>query len=221
MLRISKLGMMFFLFVAGLEVDLSDIRRLGPQATSIGLVGTIIPILAGIGLAYLIPRTSFGGAPLQAHFFAFALFLGLNLANSANPVIARILMDIGLLKEHIGTVVMTATIFDDLINWTLFAIILQQVSPVEASTTNLPLSLGMILIFMMAVLLIGHGLGARALHFARRHLPWPSGFIALTALVILMVGSISEGLVLMHSWGRSWWALLLEVTIAKQAKPTT
>jgi Kef-type K+ transport system membrane component KefB len=115
-------------------------------------------------------------------------------ANSANPVIARILMDIGLLKEHIGTVVMTATIFDDLINWSLFAIILRQVSPVNASSTSVPLGLGIILLLIVAVLLIGRWLGPRALHFARQRLPWPSGFIALTILVVLVVGGLFEGL---------------------------
>jgi Kef-type K+ transport system membrane component KefB len=183
--------MMFFLFVAGLEVDLSDFRRLGRQGTSIGLVGTIIPIIAGVGLAYLMP-SRFWGPGVQGHFFAFALFLGLNLANSANPVIARILMDLGLLKEHIGTVVMTATIFDDLINWTLFAIILRQVSPADASATSLSLSFGMILVFIAFVLIVGRRLGPRALHFARMRLPWPSGFIALTILLIMVAGSISE-----------------------------
>ena len=53
----------------------------------------------------------------------------MNLANSANPVIARILMDLGLLSGPIGALIMTATIVDDLVNWTLFAIILSDIAP--------------------------------------------------------------------------------------------
>ncbi|MGH8901554.1 MAG: hypothetical protein ACRDYA_07695 [Egibacteraceae bacterium] len=62
----------------------------------------------GVGLVYVVPR-GFWGEAVQGHFFPFALFVGMNLANSANPVLARILMDLGLLKGGIGTLSMTAT----------------------------------------------------------------------------------------------------------------
>src|SRR6185436_6282865 len=66
-----KLGMLFFLFVAGLETNLSDLKTFGRKAALIGLVGTLIPILAGVGIVYTIPR-DFWGAAVQSHFFAFA-----------------------------------------------------------------------------------------------------------------------------------------------------
>jgi len=189
-----KLGMLFFLFVAGLEVNLSDLRRLGRKAVFIGLVGTLLPIAAGVGLVYLMPR-DFWGPTVGAHFFSFALFVGMNLANSANPVIARILMDLGLLKGEIGTLIMTATVVDDLVNWTLFAIILSDIAPSGSSTgTALPVTILLVVAFFIFMLSIGRWLGPRALHWARVNLSWPSGFIALTALVILVAGGISEGL---------------------------
>ncbi len=123
-----KLGMLFFLFIVGLETNLSDLKAVGRRAFLIGLVGTLGPIAAGVGLVYLLPK-EFWGEVVQEHFFSFALFIGMNLANSANPVIARILMDLGLLNDGIGTTIMTATIVDDLINWTLFAIILSDIAP--------------------------------------------------------------------------------------------
>ena len=189
-----KLGMLFFLFIAGLEVNLSDLRRLGRKAISIGLVGTLLPIGVGVGLVYLLPR-EFWGPAVSGHFFSFALFVGMNLANSANPVIARILMDLNLLKGEIGTLIMTATIVDDLVNWTLFAIILSDIAPSgQAAATILPISIGMVIIFFVVVLGVGRWLGPRTLHWARSHVSWPSGFIALTILVILVAGSISEAL---------------------------
>jgi Kef-type K+ transport system membrane component KefB len=189
-----KLGMLFFLFVAGLEVNLSDLRRLGRRAASIGLVGTLIPIVVGVGLVYLVPR-AFWGPVAGAHFFAFALFVGMNLANSANPVIARVLMDLGLLKGEIGTLIMTATIVDDLVNWTLFAIILSEIAPSgSAPATGLPITIGLVVAFFAAVLGLGRWLGPRALHWAKGHVSWPTGLIALTTLVILVAGSLSEWL---------------------------
>jgi Kef-type K+ transport system membrane component KefB len=189
-----KLGMLFFLFVAGLEVNLADLRRLGRRAALIGVVGTVIPIVVGVGLVYLVPR-QFWGPMAGAHFLAFALFVGMNLANSANPVIARVLMDLGLLKGEIGTLIMTATIVDDLVNWTLFAVILSEIAPSgSAGAMSLPLTIVLVLVFFAAVLGLGRWLGPRALHWAKRHVAWPTGLIALTTLVILVAGSLSEWL---------------------------
>lgn len=189
-----KLGMLFFLFIAGLEVNLSDLRRQGKRALLIGLVGTLLPIGFGMGLVYLLPR-DFWGPAVQAHFSSFALFIGMNLANSANPVIARILMDLGLLKGDIGSLIMRATVVDDLINWTLFAIILSDIAPSSNPVvTGLPATIAMVLGFFLLVVGLGRVVGTRALLWARTQLTWPSGFIALTALVILLSASVAEGL---------------------------
>jgi Kef-type K+ transport system membrane component KefB len=188
--------MLFFLFVAGLEVNLSDLRRLGRKAVLIGLVGTLLPIGVGVALVYALPR-SFWGPIADAHFLSFALFVGMNLANSANPVIARILMDLGLLKGSIGTLIMTATVVDDLVNWTLFAIILSDIAPSGAAATGgggLWLSIGLVLLFFAAILGVGRAVGPHALRWAKRHVSWPSGFIALTGIVIVVSSAISEGL---------------------------
>lgn len=186
--------MLFFLFIAGLEINLSDLRRLGKRAVLIGLIGTLVPILFGVGLVYALPR-EFWGSTVQPHFFSFALFIGMNLANSANPVIARVLMDLGLLKGQLGTLIMTATIVDDLVNWTLFAIILSDIAPTTAGGSgNLLTTIALIILFFILVLGVGRVIGSRALHWVRLHLSWPVGFIAITALVVLIAGSISEGL---------------------------
>lgn len=189
-----KMGMLFFLFVAGLEVNLSDLKKLGRRAVLIGFIGTFLPIAIGVGLVYLIPREYWGPA-VQKHYFSFALFIGMNLANSANPVIARVLMDLGLLKGEIGTLIMTATIVDDLMNWTLFAVILSDIAPSgSAVSTSLPMSIAMVVLFFIVILGFGRWIGPRALHWAKSYVTWPTGFIALTALVILVVGSASEAL---------------------------
>jgi len=189
-----KLGMLFFLFIAGLETNLSDLKTLGRKAALVGLIGTLLPIGAGVALVYALPR-SFWGDAVQAHFFAFALFVGMNMANSANPVLARILMDLGLLKSDIGTVCMTATIVDDLVNWTLFAIILSDIAPSgSARASSLPASIALVLLSFVLILGVGRWLGPRALRWLRGHVPWPGGFIAVNALVVLVVASFTEGL---------------------------
>ena len=188
-----KLGMLFFLFIAGLETNVSDLNKLGRKAALIGLVGTLVPIAAGVALVYALPR-AFWGEAVQAHFFAFALFVGMNLANSANPVLARILMDLGLLNSEIGTMCMTATIVDDLVNWTLFAIILNDISPSGLASASLPISIALVAFVFALLLGVGRWIGPRAMRRIRGYVSWPSGFIAVTAVVILVAASITESL---------------------------
>jgi Kef-type K+ transport system membrane component KefB len=190
----TKLGMLFFLFFAGLEVNLSDLKKYGKRAVLIGSIGTLLPIAAGAALVYALPR-SFWGAIDERHMFSFALFMGMNLANSANPVIARVLLDLGLLHTPIGTLIMTATIVDDLVNWTVFAIVLSDIAPASAGPSA---SVGgtalMVILFFVLVLAVGRSVGPRALRWARSNLAWPNGFIALTSLLVLIAASIAEHL---------------------------
>jgi len=96
-----KLGMLLFLLVAVLDVDLPDMRRLGRRLILIGLVGTLVPIAAGIVLVYALP-IAFGVPTAGAQLLAFTLFVGMNLANSANPLVAQVLMDLGMLRTTRG-----------------------------------------------------------------------------------------------------------------------
>lgn len=187
-----KMGMLFYLFIAGLDINLSEIRKFGVKALSIGIIGTLLPISVGVGIAYLM-TAKFWGSVVEAHYLSFALFIGMNLGNSAIPVLSRILMDLGLLKRDFGSLVMSSAIIDDLLNWTLFAIVLSDIAPVgEISGVSLPLSILINVLFLIAVLAIGRWLSPFALRWARKNVAWPSGFIAFTALVILLAGSVAE-----------------------------
>jgi K+:H+ antiporter len=190
-----KLGMLFFLLIAGLEIDLSDLRRLGRRALLLGLLGTLVPIAAGVGLVYALPR-SFWGPSVEAHFFSFALFVGMNLANSANPVLARILMDLGLMKGPIGSLCMAATIVDDLVNWTLFAVILSNIAPSgsRSAPPDLAFSIAMVVLLFVGILGLFRWAAPRMLRWLKRRVSWPSGFIAVVALLMLIAASLSEAL---------------------------
>ncbi|BCJ94181.1 hypothetical protein acsn021_17500 [Anaerocolumna cellulosilytica] len=188
-----KMGMLFFMFTVGLEINISDLRDSGKSALIIGLVGTLLPIAAGVGLVYLIPK-DFWGPVVQKHFFIFALFIGINLANSANPVIARILMDIGYIKDKIGTIIMAATVVDDIINWFLFALILNAIT-LEQSTISSNFNMTITIIITIAffvVILIGKKFIHKSLDWVRKRVVWPNGFIAVTACVILVSSSLTE-----------------------------
>jgi Kef-type K+ transport system membrane component KefB len=192
---IIKVGMLFFLFVAGSEVDLSDIKTLGRRSLIIGTLGTVLPIAGGVALVYATP-ISMWGESMGVSRLAFAAFIGMNLANSANPVLARILIALALIKSRSATVMMTATVVDDLINWTLYAVILGSVGTGAGSGSDRSLGLDLLLVALLFVGVLGgvRWLAPRLVGAARNHMSWPTGYIAVAALVFLTVGAVSEAI---------------------------
>ena len=125
------IGMLFFLFVAGLEVDFSRVRHSGPKVVATSLLGILVPFALGFGLVWFVP--ALWGPPAETHHLALAMVIGVALAITALPVIARILVDLGLMQDELATVVLSAAIIDDLIGWTLLALVLSAFAPHGAS----------------------------------------------------------------------------------------
>jgi Kef-type K+ transport system membrane component KefB len=187
-----KLGMLFFLFQVGMGIDLAALRRCGRTALLIGVIGTLVPLAAGMTIVFLLPGL-WNVPPGQR--LAFALFLGACLANTANPVLARILYDLGLIKRELGTILLTATVVDDLVGWCLLAVVIGQMSAGEAGPAAAPalsLSVLLVLAFFAGVILLGRFVGLPLLRAARAHLPWPGGFLASVIVIVLLIAAGAE-----------------------------
>ncbi|KAF8524651.1 Sodium/hydrogen exchanger family-domain-containing protein [Hysterangium stoloniferum] len=115
----STIGLVLFLFLIGLEVDVRVLRRNAKYSLTIATVGMIIPFALGVGLAVAIyhkfvdPAVSFG------HFL---LFIGVAIAITAFPVLCRILTDLNLLEDHVGLIVLSAGVGNDVVGWVLLAL---------------------------------------------------------------------------------------------------
>jgi len=189
-----KLGMLFFLYVAGSEVDLADVRKIGRQALTIGLVGTLLPIAAGVALVYATP-VSLWGEVVGIDRLPFSLFIGMNLANSANPVLARILMDLGIMRSRIAAVVMTATIVDDLVNWTLYAVILGSIAS-SAGGDSRPIALNLVLVALLFVVVLvgGRWLAPRLVRFAARFMAGATGYVTVVSITVIAASALAEAI---------------------------
>ncbi len=119
-----------FLFFAGFEVQLSSVLGKIRTGLAVALAGAAVPFLLGWFCAVNFPAV-FG---FDAHSSpnAFGLFLGISLAVSALPVIARTLMDVGVYHSPIGSVTMSAVIIDDLIGWIAFSTMIATTIHAEA-----------------------------------------------------------------------------------------
>ena len=206
---VINIGMLFFLFVAGLEVDLAQLRRSGLSVALTGFLGVLIPFGLGFAMVLLLP--DLWGTRVQNQLFIFALFMGTALSISALPIIARILVDLNLMKKETGVVVMAAATINDLIGWTLFALILSALTPGGLSGEKPWITLILALGISVAIVCIGRLIGPGALRWLRAHLSWPSGFIAATSIMILASAVTVEAIGIHATFG----AFLLGVALGR------
>lgn len=119
---LSQLGVVFFLFLVGLELDPKLLRNRGHTAVVISHTSIFAPLLLGAGLAiYLYPRV-FNDTE-RMHFVSVALFMGAAMAVTAFPVLARILTERNLHKTNVGAVAITCAAVDDVTAWCLLAFV--------------------------------------------------------------------------------------------------
>lgn len=118
---LSQIGLILFMFVIGMELDISVLKNKAHDAVVISHASIIIPFALGMGLAYYI-YTSF--SPEGVQFLSFGLFLGIAMSITAFPVLARIVQERGMHKSRIGTVVITCAAADDITAWCLLAAVI-------------------------------------------------------------------------------------------------
>jgi Kef-type K+ transport system membrane component KefB len=120
---LSQVGVIFFLFLIGLELDPKLLRNRGQAALLISHASIMAPFLAGALLAaYLYPHL-FNAVPAM-RFTSVALFMGAAMSVTAFPVLARILTERNLHKTQIGAIAITCAAVDDVTAWCILALVI-------------------------------------------------------------------------------------------------
>ena len=117
---IAQLGVIFYMFLVGLEFDLKIVKKSGHTALAVSHMSIILPFLLGSFLALAIFDTA---CPPNIPFMNFALFLAISLSLTAFPVLARILTDQKMHRTKMGTIALTCAAVDDVTAWCLLAVI--------------------------------------------------------------------------------------------------
>lgn len=118
---LSQIGLILFMFVIGMELDLKALKNKANDAVIISHASIIFPFTLGIALAYFI---YYRFAPEGVEFASFGLFLGIAMSITAFPVLARIVQERGIHKTKLGTIVITCAAADDITAWCLLAAVI-------------------------------------------------------------------------------------------------
>ena len=184
---LAQIGIILLMFIAGVEVDLKQIRKVGKQAASISLMGLIFPFALGFGAVWFFYDKIFS-APSNIPLAIPAMFFGTALSITALSVIAKILLDLDILRSKIGNLVLTAAMIDDFLGWILFSIIIQLMKP---GSENVFWSIGMVLIYTVFILTIGRWLVDKILFIANKFLS-EGGLITVIVCLCLLSAVYTE-----------------------------
>ncbi len=116
---LSQIGLIFFMFLIGLELDPKYLKGNLRTAAITSGVSILLPFsLAGILSLFIYPILSLP----NISFVAFTLFLGAAMSITAFPVLARIITENNLQNTRLGTLALTCAAVDDVTAWCLLAV---------------------------------------------------------------------------------------------------
>lgn len=118
---LSQIGLILFMFVVGMELDLNVLKKKANEAVIISHASIVFPFALGVGLAYFVYQSF---APEGIQFLSFALFMGIAMSVTAFPVLARIVQERGLAKTKLGAIVITCAAADDITAWCILAAVI-------------------------------------------------------------------------------------------------
>src|SRR3954470_5685798 len=190
---IFSLSVIMLLFVAGMEVQLPMVLKQGKVAIYTSMFSVVLPFITGFAVAWYFPDIFHIQNDHDARLL-FALFLGTALSISALPVIARILMDMNIFQTNIGMVIIASAMFNDLIGWLIFSLVLSLTNKTNHQYINLGYTIAYIIGFGIFMLTIGKKIIDKALPWIQTKLSWPGGVLSISLGICLLSAAFTESI---------------------------
>ena len=177
--EIGELGVLLLMFIAGLELHLSELAKNAKVSAYAGILGVIAPVASGwgVGMAFGMDNRT-------------ALFLGLILGATSVSISAQTLIELKALRTRVGLGLLGAAVFDDILVILLLSTFLA-LQTGSGGFTNIAL------IFLRITLFLGLSviLGIKVLPWMTRkvsQLPVSQGSLSLALVVLMLYGLASE-----------------------------
>lgn len=171
----SEIGVVLLMFIAGLESNLTLLKKYFKPSLVVAVLGVIVPVISMYGMSL-----AFGISQLES------LFIGVIFAATSVSISVEVLRELNVLESKEGTIILGAAVVDDLLAVIILSVLtsLFGAQLAAASSTHMSLGLGLLLqaLFMVAVYFSVKWIVPFVMHLSRRLLvPYAS---AITSLII-------------------------------------
>lgn len=109
--QVSEIGVIVLMFCAGLETDIKELKKTGKSSFIIALLGVIVPLLAGWGVATIFNKNS----DLPTSITLQNIFIGIILTATSVSITVETLKEMGRLSSKSGNAILGAALIDDIL----------------------------------------------------------------------------------------------------------
>jgi Kef-type K+ transport system membrane component KefB len=177
--HLAELGVIFLMFLAGMEIELNEMLKTGRAAATAGLLGVVVPVGLGFGAAVL-----FGYAAPEA------LFLGIVLSATSVSISAQTLMELRVLRRREGLALLGAAVFDDVLVILVLSIFLA-LGAGAGGAGEVALVLARMALYLVVAAVAGYALIPRLLRWVHR-LPIAQGLVSFGIVLVLLFAWAAE-----------------------------
>jgi Kef-type K+ transport system membrane component KefB len=140
---LSEIGVIFLLFLVGLETKPADIFRVGPRAAIVAILGVIVPFVFGYLIMY-----AWGNTRIEA------IFVGAAMVATSVGITARVLGQMGLLSLDVSRIILGAAVIDDILGLLILAVV-SSMAQGTVNYTEISITAGLSIAFTLLVIFIG------------------------------------------------------------------
>jgi Na+:H+ antiporter len=173
--HVANLGVIFLMFIAGLETNLAQMRRVGRIALLAGTAGVFLPLILGLASAL-----SFG------YPFTNAVFVGIVLSATSVSITVQTLIELGQLESKEGTTLVAAAVIDDVFAIIVLSIFMAVNGREASGLAGVALLVLRMALYLALAIVGGRWMMARLLPGAQR-LPVSEGLLALVTVAMLLL----------------------------------
>lgn len=203
----SRYGVIFLLFLVGLDTSIDEMRKVGPDSGRVAIVGVLLPFLLGLLAAVVL---------IEDVQFHTSLFLGATLVATSVGITATVLRELNMQQSETARIILGAAVFDDVLGLLMLAIVSGIVVTGSIDLLNIAMIVVMATLFLVAAIYLGpFFLRSIVRLFSRLDLIEAKMFVSYLFVMVLawmanlsglatIIGAFTAGLILHDAYFDSW-----------------
>ena len=188
---VALLGVMFLLVITGFETDLNLIRRKAPIAMRVAAGSVPVTFTSGLILGWWFPADLLADPSQRA---VFALFLATALSITAIPVLAKILLELKMMRRDIGQTILSTAMIEDLLGWSLLGIVASLAVADGLQAGEVLRTVSTVVVFIAGTVIVGRVLVSRGLALVQDRFRTRDRILTLVVVLTLVWGAFSQWL---------------------------